>query len=134
MISVIIPTLNAERTLVLTLAALVPAVVQGVVQEAIVVDGGSTDDTSAIAESAGTHLIGTEPGRGRQLAAGAAAAKGDWLLFLHADTVLEPGWVQEADSFMERIALGKRKCAAASLTFLPAGFELSSGRCQTNRA
>jgi rSAM/selenodomain-associated transferase 2 len=117
MISVIIPTLNAERTLVHTLAALVPAVVQGVVQEAIVVDGGSTDDTSAIAESAGTHLIGSEPGRGRQLAAGAAAAKGDWLLFLHADTVLEPGWVQEADSFMERIALGKRKCAAASFRF-----------------
>ena len=42
MISVIIPTLNAERTLTHTLAALVPAVVDGIVQETIVVDGGVT--------------------------------------------------------------------------------------------
>ncbi len=44
MISVVIPTLNAERTLAHTLAALVPAVVDSVVQEAIIVDGGSTDE------------------------------------------------------------------------------------------
>ena len=53
MISVVIPTLNAERTLASTLAALVPAVVDGLVQEAILADGGSSDDTRIIADAAG---------------------------------------------------------------------------------
>jgi rSAM/selenodomain-associated transferase 2 len=117
MISVIIPTLNAERTLVHSLAALVPAVVEGIVQEAIVVDGGSTDDTRAIAEAAGTHLIEAPVGRGSQLEAGASHARGDWMLFLHADTVLEPGWAVEAQSFMERIGEGRRPQAAAFFHF-----------------
>ncbi|MGH6803840.1 MAG: TIGR04283 family arsenosugar biosynthesis glycosyltransferase [Methyloceanibacter sp.] len=117
MISVIIPTLNAERTLAPTLAALVPAVVEGIVQEAIVVDGGSTDETRAIAEAAGTQLIEAPRGRGSQLEAGASQARGDWLLFLHADTVLEPGWAEEAQSFMERVESGRRDLAAASFRF-----------------
>ncbi len=117
MISVIIPTLNAERSLPHTLAALVPAVVEGVVQEAIVVDGGSTDATSAIAEAAGAHLIEAGRGRGRQLEAGASAARGDWLLFLHADTVLDHGWFEEVQSFMERVESGRRGQAAASFRF-----------------
>jgi glycosyltransferase involved in cell wall biosynthesis len=82
MISVIIPTLNAERTLGPTLAALVPAVVKGIVQEAILVDGGSTDETRLIAEAAGTQLIEAPRGRGTQLDAGASRAKG--LLSLRA--------------------------------------------------
>jgi rSAM/selenodomain-associated transferase 2 len=117
MISVVIPTFNAERTLAATLAALVPAVVEGIVQEAILVDGGSTDDTRAIAEVAGTHLIDAPRGRGSQLDAGASQARGDWLLFLHADTVLEPGWAEEAKSFMERVESGRRRQAAASFRF-----------------
>ncbi|MGH6791181.1 MAG: TIGR04283 family arsenosugar biosynthesis glycosyltransferase [Methyloceanibacter sp.] len=117
MISVIIPTLNAERTLAHTLAALVTAVVDGVVQEVIVVDGGSTDDTGAIAEAGGTHLIEAPSGRGSQLEAGACQARGDWLLFLHADTVLEPGWAEEAQSFIERVASGRRAPAAAAFRF-----------------
>ena len=117
MISVIIPTLNAQRDLVPTLSALVPAVVDGIVQEAIISDGGSTDDTYAIADAAGTHVVQAPRGRGPQLEAGAAAAKGDWLLFLHADTVLEPGWVNEVTSFIERIETGRRKPAAAYFRF-----------------
>ena len=117
MISVVIPTLNAERTLVHCLAALVPAVVQGVVQEAIVVDGGSTDETRLIAEGAGTHLIQTAAGRGSQLGAGAASARGEWLLFLHADTVLEPAWAEEARNFIDRIQNGRRNQAAAYFRF-----------------
>ena len=117
MISVIIPTLNAERTLGPTLAALVPAVVKGVVQEAILVDGGSTDETCVVANAAGTHLIEAARGRGTQLDAGAAQAKGDWLLFLHADTVLDPGWVEETESFIERVESGRRKQAAAFFRF-----------------
>jgi rSAM/selenodomain-associated transferase 2 len=107
MISVVIPSFNAEATLGQTLAALVPAVV----------DGGSTDETAAIAEAAGTRLIRSQRGRGAQLQAGAAAARGDWLLFLHADTVLEPGWAEEAESFMERVATGRRAPAAAAFRF-----------------
>jgi rSAM/selenodomain-associated transferase 2 len=117
MISVVIPTFNAERTLAPTLAALVPAVVEGIVQEAILVDGGSTDETRAIAEVAGTHLIGAPRGRGSQLDAGASQARGDWLLFLHADTVLDAGWAEEAKSFIERVESGRRRQAAASFRF-----------------
>ena len=117
MISVIIPTLNAERTLAHTLAALVPAVVEGIVQEAILVDGGSTDETCAIAEAAGTHVVDAPRGRGSQLEAGACRARADWLLFLHADTVLEPGWAEEAKSFIERIESGHCNQAAASFRF-----------------
>ncbi|HEX5932208.1 MAG TPA: TIGR04283 family arsenosugar biosynthesis glycosyltransferase [Methyloceanibacter sp.] len=117
MISVVIPTLNAERSLAHSLAALVPAVVEGVVREAIVVDGGSTDGTRVVAEAAGTHLIEAGRGRGTQLEAGASAAQADWLLFLHADTVLDPGWAEEAQGFIERVESGRRGQAAASFRF-----------------
>jgi rSAM/selenodomain-associated transferase 2 len=117
MISVIIPTLNAEKTLGPTLAALVPAVVDGLVQEAILVDGGSTDETRLIADAAGTQLITAPPRRGTQLDAGAAVARGDWLLFLHADTVLEPFWAEEAKSFIQRVESGQRRQAAAFFRF-----------------
>ena len=117
MISVVIPTFNAARTLVPTLSALVPALVHGVVQDAIVADGGSTDDTCAIADAAGTHLVEVSRGRGTQLDAGAALARGDWLLFLHADTVLEPGWAEEAAAFMDRVETGRRRPAAAYFRF-----------------
>ena len=117
MISVIIPTLNAERTLGPLLAALVSAVVDGLVQEAILVDGGSTDETCLIAEAAGTHLVTAPRGRGKQLDAGAAAARADWLLFLHADTVLEPCWAEEAKGFIERVESGRRPHTAAFFRF-----------------
>jgi len=107
MLSVIIPTLNAEETLTRTLAPLVPAAVRGLVQEVIVVDGGSSDETLEIVEAAGAKLIKAERGRGTQLMAGAKTARGNWLLFLHADTVLEPGWVSEVEKFFEQIESGR---------------------------
>ncbi len=91
--------------------------VDGIVQAAIVVDGGSSDETRIIAEAAGTHLIEAGRGRGTQLQAGARAARGDWLLFLHADTVLEPGWAEEAEGFIERVDKGRRAEAAAAFRF-----------------
>jgi rSAM/selenodomain-associated transferase 2 len=117
MISVVIPTYNASSTLVPTLAALVPALVDGLVREAIVVDGGSTDDTRLIADAAGTHLIEAPRGRGSQLDAGAAHARGEWLLFLHADTVLDASWTDEVRVFIERIESGRREQAAAFFRF-----------------
>ena len=102
MISVVIPTLNAEATLAATLSALVPAAVEGLVREVVVVDAGSTDKTVDIVEDAGAQLLRKSGGRGYQLAVGAMRTKQPWLLFLHADTVLEAGWEREANLFMER--------------------------------
>ena len=116
MISVVIPTLNAEATLGQTLAALVSAAVDGLVREVIVVDGGSSDRTAEIVDQAGANLVRGSGGRGHQLAAGAAQARFPWLLFLHADTTLAPGWEREASLFMERVDLGG---AAARCRGLP---------------
>ncbi len=117
MISVVIPALNAERHLPAALTALVPAAVNGIVREVIVVDGGSTDHTRRIADLSGADVIGCDPGRGLQLAQGAARARFPWLLFLHADTVLEDGWEREAANFMHRVDIGERPRAAAAFRF-----------------
>jgi len=117
MISVVIPTLNAQDGLAATLTALVPAVVDGLVREVIVVDGGSADRSIEIADHAGCTIVRSEPGRGQQLAAGAAVARHPWLLFLHADTVLEQGWERDAAAFIERIDTGLREPAAAAFKF-----------------
>ncbi len=117
MISVIIPTLNAQNGLVATLAALVPATVDGVVREVIIVDGGSNDATIAIAEAAGAGVLITSRGRGEQLTAGGAAAKHDWLLFLHADTVLEAGWHEEVAALIDAVRAGARPATAAAFQY-----------------
>ena len=92
-----IPTLNAAIELPATLAALTH---RTVIRQIVVVDGGSRDATVRIARDAGAEIITAERGRGQQLAAGAAAASGAWLLFLHADCRLEPGWEQAVTSFV----------------------------------
>jgi rSAM/selenodomain-associated transferase 2 len=91
-VSVVIPTLEAADRIGPCLGALGEAVMEGVIHEVIVADGGSADAIAEVAEAVGARLVTAERGRGPQLAAGARAARGDWLLFLHADTVLAPGW------------------------------------------
>lgn len=86
-LSVVVPTLNAAALLPATLAALGEAPA-----EVVVADGGSADGTEGLARSLGATVIGAPCGRGSQLAAGIAAARGPWLLLLHADTRLAPGW------------------------------------------
>jgi rSAM/selenodomain-associated transferase 2 len=98
-ISVIIPTLDAAEELPGTLAALAGS---GLLREIIVSDGGSRDDTVAIAAAVGARLVTGPRGRGIQLIAGAAAAIGDWLLFLHADCRLAAGWERAAAEFIAR--------------------------------
>src|SRR5947207_13935957 len=81
-ISVVIPTLDAADELPRTLAALAGS---ASIREIIVSDGGSRDETASIAHAAGARVMTGPRGRGIQLIAGAAAATGEWLLFLHAD-------------------------------------------------
>lgn len=102
MLSVIIPTLDAAESLPRTLYALIPAVISGLIKDVCIVDGGSKDATVEVADAAGCNLYYSAPGRGRQLALGAKAARADWFLFLHADTVLSPGWEQEVAHFTEQ--------------------------------
>ncbi len=92
-LTVIIPALNAEASLSRTLGAIEDA-------RTIVVDGGSQDRTVELAQALGACVIGSPRGRGIQLGTGAARAATGWLLFLHADTVLEAGWRAEAEAFM----------------------------------
>lgn len=97
-ISVIIPTLNAAQRLPLCLAALGEGLASGYIRELVISDGGSTDDTLAIAQAAGAVVVTGAASRGGQLQRGAQAAQGAWLLFLHADTVLENGWTKPVNA------------------------------------
>ncbi|MGH7154056.1 MAG: TIGR04283 family arsenosugar biosynthesis glycosyltransferase, partial [Acetobacteraceae bacterium] len=94
-LTVIVPTLNAEETLAATLAS-----IHCHAAEVIVGDGGSTDRTRDIARHHGATVLTVPTGRGRQLAAAVAAAHGDWLLLLHADTQLTPVWPDAVGAHM----------------------------------
>jgi rSAM/selenodomain-associated transferase 2 len=84
MLSIIVPTLNEAAGIAAALQRLAPLRQGGA--EVIVADGGSDDDTVAIARSLADHALTAPRGRASQMNAGAAAANGDVLLFLHADT------------------------------------------------
>lgn len=85
-VSVIVPVLNEASTI----APFLDMASQLGAHEIIVCDGGSSDETQAIASAAGATVISSKPGRGPQMNAGAARATGDVLLFLHADVRLRP--------------------------------------------
>ncbi|MEL6794878.1 MAG: TIGR04283 family arsenosugar biosynthesis glycosyltransferase [Pseudomonadota bacterium] len=102
MISVIIPTLNVERSLGPCLGALSPAILDPLLSEVIFADGGSTDATEEIAEATGASFVTASRGRGTQLRAAAETARADWMLFLHADTVMTDEWVDAVRAHMRR--------------------------------
>ncbi|MBI4988832.1 MAG: TIGR04283 family arsenosugar biosynthesis glycosyltransferase [Rhodocyclales bacterium] len=85
-LSIVVPALNESACIEAALAALAPLRARGA--EIIVVDGGSTDGTAALAQPHAARVIAAPRGRAPQMNAGAAAARGDVLLFLHADTRL----------------------------------------------
>ncbi len=103
-LTVVIPTLNAEAALPISLVAVYEGVEAGLLRELIVVDGGSDDGTCSLAEEVGAEVLHAAPSRGGQLKAGGAAAKGAWLLFLHADTELASGWTDVVAAHMARHA------------------------------
>jgi rSAM/selenodomain-associated transferase 2 len=109
---------------------------RGINTEVILVDGGSQDDTVAIAQSLGVKVISSSPGRAVQMNAGAIAAGGEILLFLHADTRLPAGFDE-----MIRIALQQPGTVAGafnlridapllSLRWVELGVKLRSHFCQ----
>ena len=87
-LSVVVPVLNEAAGITATLASLAPLRQRGV--EVIVVDGGSQDATAELARPHADAVVVAARGRARQMNAGAAAARGTVLLFLHADTQLPP--------------------------------------------
>lgn len=88
-LSIVLPALNEAAGISATLQALAPLRAAG--HEVIVVDGGSSDGTAALAAPLASRVVASERGRARQMNAGAAVATGELLLFLHADTRLPPG-------------------------------------------
>ncbi len=111
MISVIIATLNCERALLPTLAALVPAALDGLVREVIIADGGSRDGTACVADTAGCKFISVDGAVGRRLKTAASDARAPFLLFLQPGTILDAQWAGEARRFLER-PTGQSRAAA----------------------
>ncbi|HEY0833737.1 MAG TPA: TIGR04283 family arsenosugar biosynthesis glycosyltransferase [Azospirillum sp.] len=107
LLDIVIPCLNAAPTLPGTLDALAREAGDGWAC-VTVADGGSTDTTRAVALAAGARHVAAPRGRGPQLGAGAAAGTAPWLLFLHADTRLGPGWRGAVERFTGEPANGRR--------------------------
>lgn len=95
-ISIVVPVLNEAHHIESTLTHLAPLRQRGV--EVVVVDGGSHDETVARSTALADVVVQASRGRARQMNAGAAAARGEILLFLHADTLLPP----DADRFVQQ--------------------------------
>ena len=102
MLSVIIATFNSERPLVRTLAALVPGATAGLVSEVLIADGGSQDETAAVADVAGCDFLLAEGPLGRRLKSAAASARAPWLVFLRPGTIPDTPWTAEVRGFVEQ--------------------------------
>ena len=103
-ISIVIPTLNSQNTILKTLASLFEGIEAGIIRELIVVDGGSTDETREIVEECGGKFISSAASRGYQLKKGVNLAKGDFIFVLHSDSMLEPGWSKIVKKYLNKDA------------------------------
>ena len=132
MISVVVPTDNAERLLPRCFDSLIAGAVRGVVREVIVSDAGSTDSTLLIADGAGAHILHSRKNRGAQMAEAAAIAKSDWLLFLHPETALETGWDVEAESFISQSVMEQPRAAVFRFALEDFGGEARRAEAKAN--
>lgn len=98
LVSIIVPALNEEAHIVETVRGLQQLSGQ---KEIIVVDGGSTDQTVSLASSQGVRVLEAPRGRGVQMHAGALAANGDVLWFVHADTIPPPNALEHIQRRLE---------------------------------
>ncbi len=105
MISIVIPALNEAGSIEVTLQRLQPIRQRG--GEVVLVDGGSIDQTVEIAPPYVDQIIHSSPGRALQMAAGAAAAEGDLLWFLHADTLVPEAAESLIESALEQRLWGR---------------------------
>ena len=119
MLSAIIATHESERTLVPTLAALVPGVTAGLLGEVIVADAGSRDATAEVADIAGCRFMTSSEPLGARLKAAAATTRAPWLMFLRAGCVPEPGWVERRRTLHRGDRPARR--AARAAVFRPPG-------------
>lgn len=103
LLSIVMPVLNEEKILRINL----PKVTRQMASmdhtvELILVDGGSTDDSVAVGLEFGATLVSSGRGRGRQLNAGTAVARGDWLWYLHADCLIQDGTIAHVLETIQR--------------------------------
>jgi len=119
MLSAIIATQESERSLVPTLAALVPGAAAGLIAEVIVTDANSRDATAEVADIAGCRFLASAEPIGPRFRAAAATVRTPWLMFLRAGTVLQPGWIEAVDGFIHAEDLRGGKARAA--VFRPPG-------------
>ena len=104
MISIVVPVLNEAPRLPAMLDMLDA---QPGEKQIILADGGSADDTRVVAEGRAL-IVESQPGRARQMNAGAAHAEGETILFLHCDTRLPPGALRDIEDFMRAGDVGRR--------------------------
>lgn len=112
-LSAVIPTLNSAGHIGPLLGELAAT---GIVDRCVVADGGSRDGTCEIAIQAGAKVVAAPRGRGSQLSDGADVAGGDWLLFLHVDSRLGPGFADAVRAFTTN-PVNEARAAAFHLAF-----------------
>src|SRR5947209_13006473 len=102
MLSVIIATRDSQRTLMPTLAALVPGATAGIVREVFVADGGSRDETEEVADIAGCRFLKSNETLDGRFKATAAIARGEWLMFLRPGILPGSSWIDETVAFAQQ--------------------------------
>jgi hypothetical protein len=109
MITVLVRVTHGPEALAATLSALVPAVAAGLVGDAVILAGRPDEVVSRVADAAGATLVVAED---PSWLAGAAAARRDWLLCLHAGDIPQEGWIRVLERF---VSLGGQERGLARL-------------------
>lgn len=125
-LGIVIPSWNAQATLLGTLTSL-KGDVDGLKKQILVVDAGSSDGFVPWVIQQEVKCITSQKGRGVQMALGAGQVEGDWLLFLHSDTQLQPGWESAVLGFIRQ---PKNRTMAAVFTFALDSDHLSARRIE----